>query len=363
MAYEIDFLAVGDNGKSGDAIALRFGDLTNAGNQQAVVVIDGGFCDTGKLLLDHIDTYYETKRIDLVICTHPDGDHSAGLKYVLENAQVGRLWMHQPWKHTQGIAELFKDGRVSDQSVREELRKSLDDAMELERIALRRQIPIEEPFAGVTTSGFGTTIRILGPSQQYYESLIPGFRCTPESLKPQGVIAKAAEGVIELVAKIAETWDIETLKDTGETSPENNSSAVVLVTCGEDNLLFTGDAGIPALELASDQLASLGVLPGQLKFIQVPHHGSQRNVGPKLLDRLLGGRQSTETKIRTAFVSAAKDGKPKHPSKRVLNAFRRRGTWVHGTDDGNPRCHFSVGAPPRAWGASTPHPFYSEVED
>lgn len=363
MAYEIDFLAVGENGKSGDAITLRFGDLEKAGDQQAVVVIDGGFCDTGKLLLDHIGTYYKTKVIDLVICTHPDGDHSGGLKYVLENAHVGQLWMHQAWKHTQGIAELFKDGRVSDQSVREELRKSLDDAMELERIATRRQIPIVEPFAGVTTSGFGTTIRILGPSQQYYESLIPGFRCTPESLKPQGVIAKAAEGVIELVAKIAETWDFETLKDNGETSPENNSSAVVLVTCGEDNLLFTGDAGIPALELAADQLASLGFLPSQLKFMQVPHHGSQRNVGPKLLDRLLGGRQDSEIHLRTAFVSAAKDGKPKHPSKRVLNAFRRRGAWVHGTDEGESKRFPGPGAPSRNWKPSTPHPFYSEVED
>lgn len=363
MAYEIDFLAVGENGKSGDAIALRFGDLEKAGDQQAVVVIDGGFCDTGKLLLDHIGTYYKTKVIDLVICTHPDGDHSAGLKYLLENAHVGQLWMHQPWKHTQGIAELFKDGRVTDQSVREELRKSLDDARELEIIAQRKGIAITEPFTGLQVVGFGATLRVLGPTAEYYQSLLPQFRSTPEPAASAGLFRSFATQAGELINKVAESWGIETLTDDGETSPENNSSAIILLSLDGQNLLFTSDAGAPALHAAAEQLRGIGVGPEQTHFIQVPHHGSQRNVGPTILDILLGPRHSNDIKQRTAFVSAAKNGAPKHPRKRVLNAFRRRGTHIHGTDDGYSRRYNSADAPQRNWGQSEPHPLYLEVDD
>jgi glyoxylase-like metal-dependent hydrolase (beta-lactamase superfamily II) len=78
MGYEVDFLAVGDEGRSGDAIAVRFGNL-NDPSQQYVVVIDGGLTDTGTELVNHIKTFYNTSDVDLVISTHPDSDHAAGL--------------------------------------------------------------------------------------------------------------------------------------------------------------------------------------------------------------------------------------------------------------------------------------------
>ena len=51
MAYEIDFLPVGDGSKSGDAIALRYGNLTDS-SQQTVVIIDGGYSDDGEALVE-----------------------------------------------------------------------------------------------------------------------------------------------------------------------------------------------------------------------------------------------------------------------------------------------------------------------
>ena len=50
IGYEIDFLAVGEGEKSGDAIALRFGSLLTDPPQQTVFVIDGGFKDSGQAL-------------------------------------------------------------------------------------------------------------------------------------------------------------------------------------------------------------------------------------------------------------------------------------------------------------------------
>ena len=362
MAYEVDFLDVGDAGKSGDAIALRVGNLAIP-SEQGVVVIDGGFQPSGETLVKHIRDYYKTNRVDLIVSTHPDGDHNSGLTAVLEQMDVKQLWMHKPWEHTDGTADLFRNGRVTDAGVRASLRRSLEDAVDLESLARSKSIPIVEPFAGYQAEGFGATFTVLGPSREYYESLLPGFRSTPAPAQSTGLFQRALQGAQEVVQRVAEDWGYETLADDGETSPENNSSVILLVSFGDDLLLFTGDAGIPALTAAADQLEASGFAAANIKFIQVPHHGSKRNVGPTVLNRLLGPKLATDERLRTAFVSAAQDAAPKHPAKKVLNAFRRRGAPVHGTDDGNARWHHSTDAPARTWGPSTPHPFYSEVDD
>ncbi|MCC7897533.1 MBL fold metallo-hydrolase, partial [Escherichia coli] len=83
MGYEIDFLAVGEK-KSGDAICIRWGNLHGSRDEQKVVVIDAGYASTGEQVIEHIEKYYRTKTIDLLISTHPDGDHVGGLTSVLE---------------------------------------------------------------------------------------------------------------------------------------------------------------------------------------------------------------------------------------------------------------------------------------
>ena len=171
MGYEIDFLPVGTGECSGDAITFRFGNLHGARAEQGVVVLDAGYQDSGRQLVEHVKNYYRTDSVDVVISSHPDGDHSSGLAVVLENLKVGELWMHKPWEHTTDIAQMFRDGRVTDMSVREAVRRSLESARDLERIASRRGIPIVEPFTG--TSAFGTIVQVVGPTRQFD---IPSFQ-------------------------------------------------------------------------------------------------------------------------------------------------------------------------------------------
>ena len=360
MGYEVDFLPVGEGERGGDAICLRIGNLLGPRSEQTVVVIDGGFKETsGKALVEHIKSFYKTEFVDLVVSTHPDADHTGGLESVLDDLQVGCLWMHQPWNHTDDIARMFRDGRVTDTGVSDTLRRSLESARYLETMAHRRNIPIVEPFRGLANAS--QQIFVVGPSILFYEGLLPEFRCTPEPKKKLGVIFEAMRGSVDIAKKVAELWGVETLDDGGETSAENNSSAILLIKADETWLLFTGDAGIPALTDASDYLNSLGFDLSQIKFIQVPHHGSHHNVGPTILDRLLGPKLDNELSIKTAFVSVPKDADSKHPSKKVMNAFRRRGAPVHATQ-GMAKFH-SQNAPNRGWQKSIPLPFYSEVDD
>lgn len=57
MGYEVDILGIGDKSSSGDAIALRYGDLHGEHSQQTVIVIDGGYMVNGQKLVNRIKSH------------------------------------------------------------------------------------------------------------------------------------------------------------------------------------------------------------------------------------------------------------------------------------------------------------------
>jgi beta-lactamase superfamily II metal-dependent hydrolase len=352
MGYEIDFLPVGGGEHSGDAIALRFGNLLPDYlnfwvTDQTVVVVDGGYSEVGPELVKHIRNYYQTNQVDLVVSTHPDADHVNGLRTVLEEMEVRELFLHRPWLH------------VPEASRRNTLLRSLDGARQLEESAIARGIPITEPFAGV--SRFNGALTVVGPTRAYYEALVSEFRCFVPPLG-ESPLWTALGRVAELASRVAESWDIETLDDSGTTSAENLSGVILHLALDGHRLLLTADTGIPSLTLAADYMEALGLTERPLNFMQVPHHGSKRNVGPTILDRLLGPRGIQPPSSLAAFVSAAPDGAPKHPAKKVTNAFIRRGADVVVTR-GNSIC-YGEGTPDRRnWGPVAREPLYQTVEE
>lgn len=359
MGYEIDFFPVGEKTTAGDAIAIRFGNLHGDRDEQTVIVVDGGFKESGQKMVEFIKNFYKTEEVDLVISTHPDQDHSSGLHEVLENLTVKKLWMHKSWEHADEIKNMFVNGKVTEKSIRENLKKSLEDVKGLEALANKKGIPIEEPFTG--KSEFNNQLVVLGPTEDFYTDLLPSFRGLPEAKKEESLLGQAFSGAKEIIKKVAEGLHIETLDEEGETSAENESSTILLLSVEDERLLFTADSGQIALGQAVDLLKTANFNFSTLKFIQVPHHGSQRNINPTLLDNLIGAKLSQETTLKHAFVSSPTEENLKHPSKKVTNAFRRRGAPVHGTQ-GVQKCHFYK-SPDRGWSSSTSLPLYYEVEE
>ena len=350
IGFEIDFLAVGEGERSGDAIAIRYGSAA-AGYQ--VGIIDGGTKDSGEQLVEHVRRYYGTKTVDWVLNTHPDGDHSSGLTVIVERLAVRRLWMHRPWDHAEEILHLFHDGRITDDSLEARIRDALNAAHDLEQTAIARRVPIDEPFEGQQIGPF----YVMSPSRDWYQTLIPQFRGTPEPVEAfQRVLAKALEAVKKASAAavewVGETMNIETLREGGETSAENESSVVLYSpNLGGKRIFLTGDAGIQALERAADFAARCGTALDSLDLVQIPHHGSRRNVSPSLLGRVMG---------KTAYISAAKDD-AEHPRRVVTNAFKRRGARVYATKGNGLRHHFNIGDRD-GWGPAQELPFYDRVE-
>lgn len=358
MGYEIDFLPVGDESSGGDAIALRYGNLHGPRSEQTVIVIDGGYLDDGEALVELIRKFYGTGTVDLVVSTHPDQDHISGLRVVLEQMTVKKLLMHLPWSHSADMARAKMTLSYNARSLRTELRDSLQGATDLEEVAKAQGVPIEEPFLDWTSSD--GAFRVLGPTEDYYRELLA------EIVEPNAELAAKASWETQvhklLAGTVHEDLDTETLVESGETSAKNNTSAICLLEIDGRKLLFTGDAGIPALGQTLDVLEAEGFQPGDLRFVQVPHHGSRRNVSPSILDRLLGPKGES-TKIGTAFASVPKKNpEHKHPAKKTTNAFLRRGYPVHLTQGVTKWHHHN--APDRSgYSTSTPEPLHAEVED
>jgi hypothetical protein len=363
--YEIDFFPVEDSEANGDAIALRWGRLRRPPFQQSVVVIDGGVGESGDTLVEHVRQYYATSTVDYAFCTHPDTNHILGLINVIERLDVRNLVMHRPWLPEHGMSGLFQNGRLVGPSVNRRLNEALENAWRLEQTALRKGVPIHEPFTGF--SGLADAFRVVGPSREYYDSLLPSFRdATPDYLDARGgapannLVSRFISVASHTVSFVAESFGRETLDNSGKTTPENNSSSIILFTLNGVGILFTGGAGIPALERAVTYLESERYDFDGLKFIQLPNHGSQDNVGPAILDKLVGPVLSSDLRLKLAFVSAAREGSSDFPSKRVTNAFRRRGAPVMLTGGKNIYYH-SPDLPKRVgWDSAEPLPLYAE---
>lgn len=343
--YEVDFHPIektGEEGsKSGDAISMRFDDAEGI---QRIVVIDGGFKHSGDRLIEHIDTYYNTQHVDIIISTHPDQDHINGLATVLDELTVGELLIHRPHDHTSRSIEGFGNISVVDALI---------------GLAEDKGVTVTEPFTGLTR--FGGQLRILGPTADYYGTLVEqhldevASGAAAQRIEQASRSATLAAKAADLLERALSWLPVETLQEGGETSPRNNMSVVTLITStAGQRLLFTGDAGIEALDAAIDEYEGIGlpVPDPSLTFFQAPHHGSKRNLAPSLLNRIFGGA-SGDGVTRTSFISSAKTDK-KHPSPKVTNALIRRGLNPAATE-GRTLGHFSDDAPARpGWVTITP---------
>jgi hypothetical protein len=175
--YEVDFLAVGDGERSGDAIAMRF---TSPGSPApAVVVIDTGFSDDGDAMVAHVMEHYKTDYVDLVFSTYGDRDHICGLPIVLRELRIGALAVQRPALHG------FPDDSASDR------------AEELVELALGQGAQVAEPVAGMTA--FDGALVVGGPTEGFYEEMLVAENISEGAGVP--TLTKRLTGVLSRTAR------------------------------------------------------------------------------------------------------------------------------------------------------------------
>lgn len=84
----------------------------------------------------------------------------------------------------------------------------------------------------------------------------------------------------------------------------------------KNKFLFTGgDAGKVALNKALDYWESLGYHASDFSVVQLPHHGSRKNIDPDILSRFNASE---------FIISCPPEGmKEGHPSRRLINKIFR----------------------------------------
>jgi hypothetical protein len=359
VGLSIDFFPVGTGAKNGDAIVLEYG--TDLG--KSLMVVDGGSLTTGQELIDHIQNVLGGyKTIEHVVCTHQDADHASGLRKIIESFDVKNLWVHQPWLYAEELVPAFKH-RWSADGLRKHLRNDCFPIVaSLCDLAEAYLVPLREPFQGATIGPF----RVLAPSISRYFELVPQMNQTPAQkvTASDSVLNSIFKVVVEAVANTGENWGFETLRTPapGATSVTNETSVVMLGQFDGARVLLTGDAGVGALEdaIAGAALYQIPLLSPDL--VQVPHHGSRRNVSPAVLDSILGERHSSAGIHRGSAISLVSTGATEFPRRVVENAFTRRGYGCFSTKSGWK--NYTIGLAPR-WGLSpdTPAALHSTVED
>ena len=110
-----------------------------------------------------------------MVSTHPDSDHSSGLRHILEELPVDHLWVHGLWHHASEIVGLFEDTRWTPEGLASAIKDEYPIIAELFEIANEKGVPVYEPFDGQTIGPF----TVLSPARQTYQYLIPQFRRTP----------------------------------------------------------------------------------------------------------------------------------------------------------------------------------------
>jgi hypothetical protein len=353
MPYEIDFLRAGDS--NGDAIVVRWGDTKDG--YFYINIIDGGFADTGDQIIEHVERYYgKPTNIYNVVLSHADNDHACGLIKVLEREsfKIHNLWMNRPWDYVDEVLDKFH-GAYTREGLIKKMREMHPYLVEMEKIAARRGIMIRAPLQGADIGVF----KVLAPSRQRYVSLIPELDKTPESYATEGLGAILGRALGAVVEKVKERLDLETLDENPPgTSASNETSVVQMATFEDRRILLTADVGPQGLDEAAAYAENLSLII-EPDLVQIPHHGSRRNVTPAVLNRWLGPYPAARR--GDAIASVGKD-QDIYPRKKVANAFTRRGYSVYATRIG--WINFVHGYDRRAGMVDAPViPFTPDVED
>lgn len=295
--FEIDMLDV----KAADAFLIHAFINHEGKEREYVVLVDAGNEGDGIKILNHINKYYSQKYIDLAICTHCDSDHYGGFKELLEEHKkatsafmISKFWVHDPYQHVDvdDVKYIHKNQTLKD---RLNAAYAFNDGSNLLEKIDEAKITREEPFFGKTYDPLN--IYVLGPDKVYYESLIPKFRVDLDFKDEQ--VDDAYKGLYSYIYESEDAFYSQTLDNANDDpSMVNQSSVVFAFAPGNGIYLFTGDAGIDALQRVIKRDVR-GVLKN-VTWMKVPHHGSKHNLNSAIISYF---------HPRVSYISTEKYGK------------------------------------------------------
>lgn len=272
----------------GDCLWLEYGDVGDVHR----VLIDGGPAGTARLLVERLGALPEAeRRFELLVVTHVDADHIAGV-LKLHEAAVPGLRFADTWfngyRHLQApvdatVAPVETLGPLQGEDLTRQLVRA-GAAWNAAFGGAAVQVPDSGALPVKVLPG-GLKLTLLGPRASDLRALATTWEhdCLAAGREP-GVDTPAVLGGIEGFG----LPDVEALAATPfeeDDAPANGSSIALLAEYAGQRLLLTGDAHPGTLLAAFDRLAGVGQRLA-LDVFKLPHHGSRANVSRALLERV-----------------------------------------------------------------------------
>ncbi len=274
----------------GDCIWIEYGEDADTLHR---ILIDGGTSGTYKHLKKRIEELpTEERHFDLLVITHIDADHIAGILKLIEDDALD-ISFEDIWFN--GYQHLGKS-RIRGVAQGERLSDYLD----------KPHIPWNKTFNGkvvcVDKRKKFSPIKLLGgmkltlfsPTKKALADLKPRWRKEAEKaglFPDQRIDDKEDIDTCPIESRSPAPVglpDIDSLADTpfeSDTSLTNGSSIAFLAEYDGKQMLFTGDAYATTL-LQSIKKYLPGCEPLYLDLFKIPHHGSDGNISKKLLERI-----------------------------------------------------------------------------
>jgi hypothetical protein len=319
-------------GADGDCLLLSYGDDARPRH----VLIDCGRKSTyrsAKARLRDLPT--EERTFELLIVTHIDADHVAGVVPLLEDDSpviaFKDVWFNG--YHHLHDSEIETFGPVQGEQISEALRRpgrrvglawnAAFDGHSVEIARVKDAIDLEG----------GLAIRFLSPDRTKLEALIDTWdiECKAAGLVKgvNGWRPKSEPGLEVFGALNLDTLASTTL-DPDDT-PANGTSIVVIAEYGEQKVLLAGDAHPDILRASLEPLAKAS--PGgrvELAGFKLPHHGSRNNLSKEILDLVACRR----------YLISSYGRRHHHPHKETIARVLQ-----HGRAAGDPHLIFNYRSP------------------
>lgn len=302
MDFVIDFVYVGD----GDGIVI-WG--RNPDEQDFVFFLDGGNQEFGSKIVEHykkwIKPYLYDKKTIAFINSHPHADHINGLIEIVKELGDEMTWgiYNDPVKFiSEELRENIKQSALRNEDADiDHLYKSFQKIQELNDLCEHYNIEKKE---AITDAFNYNEIKIVSPTREFYTAKVQLF--TNIDFLKKVDYTKSFSEVDETLESLT---PCDIVDEKNDASPENLSSTVIeLVDSSNKRYLLTSDSGVESF----DDMEKNGFNTENLNFVQLPHHGSRRNISTNWIGKFAP---------KMFLISA--EGNKKHPRKAVLSCIKK----------------------------------------
>lgn len=286
----------------GDCLWIEYGSQSS----RRRFLIDGGTAGTYKDLKKRVMQLPEPeRRFELLIVTHIDADHIAGVLKLMEEGVPGLefkdIWFNG-WRHLPD-SPLESLGPVQGERLTEFLRQP--EHPWNESFQKKAVMVGDTGHLPVIKLADGMRLTLMSPSNEKLQLLKPVWKkkvkeagLDPDTSLPGEDLPDTRPSRLERLGA-TDLPDIDQLADESfveDDSEANGSSIAVLAEYGNRSVLLSGDAHPEVLKAG---IVRLLTERGQDKFpldaFKLPHHGSKANINKGLLEKILCSRYLVST--------------------------------------------------------------------